>query len=160
GEAQPARQVGKAIRRLVELGLVDEEADGALRMHRLVAMFVQERSSDAEAQAVVEQVVLQTANRLNDAGIPAPLLALQAHLRAVVDAALQREDERAASLCSALGGHLQMIAEYARARGYYERALAIRERVYGSDHPEVATDLNNLASLLRTQGSTPPPAHC
>ena len=28
------------------------------------------------------------------------------------------------------------------------RALAIDERVYGSSHPEVATDLNNLAQLL------------
>src|SRR5262249_38985306 len=101
GETQPARQVGKAIRRLVELGLVDEEADGALRMHRLVAKFVQERSRDAEAQAVVERVVLETANRLNDAGIPAPLLALQAHLRTVADAALHQEDEHAASLCNA-----------------------------------------------------------
>ena len=29
------------------------------------------------------------------------------------------------------------------------RALAIAERSYGPDHPDVATDLNNLAGLLR-----------
>jgi hypothetical protein len=29
------------------------------------------------------------------------------------------------------------------------RALAIDERSFGNDHPEVATDLNNLASLLQ-----------
>ena len=29
------------------------------------------------------------------------------------------------------------------------RALAIDEESYGPDHPEVATDLNNLAVLLK-----------
>ena len=31
------------------------------------------------------------------------------------------------------------------------RALGIDERVYGPDHPNVASDLNNLARLLRAQ---------
>jgi hypothetical protein len=31
----------------------------------------------------------------------------------------------------------------------YRRALAIDENSYGPDHPAVATDLNNLALLLR-----------
>ena len=33
----------------------------------------------------------------------------------------------------------------------YLEALAIDEKVYGEDHPEVATDLNNLALLYKTQ---------
>ncbi|CAN0543991.1 unnamed protein product, partial [Ectocarpus sp. 8 AP-2014] len=33
----------------------------------------------------------------------------------------------------------------------YKRSLAIDEKVYGLDHPEVATDLNNWAELLRAQ---------
>ena len=31
----------------------------------------------------------------------------------------------------------------------YKRSRAIDEKVYGPDHPEVATDLNNEAELLR-----------
>ena len=31
----------------------------------------------------------------------------------------------------------------------YKRSRAIDEKVYGPDHPEVATDLNNEAVLLR-----------
>ncbi len=31
----------------------------------------------------------------------------------------------------------------------YRRALAIDERSYGRDHPDVAINLNNLARLLR-----------
>lgn len=33
----------------------------------------------------------------------------------------------------------------------YRRALAIDEKVYGRDHPEVATVLHNIAVLLDTQ---------
>lgn len=33
----------------------------------------------------------------------------------------------------------------------YERSLAIDEKVYGPDHPEVATDLNNWAALYEVQ---------
>jgi len=32
------------------------------------------------------------------------------------------------------------------------RSLSIDERNYGADHPEVATDLNNLAALYESQG--------
>lgn len=33
----------------------------------------------------------------------------------------------------------------------YKRSLDIDERVYGPDHPEVATDLHNLALLVQDQ---------
>ena len=38
------------------------------------------------------------------------------------------------------------------ARPLYERALAIREKALGPEHPDTATSLNNLASLLQAQG--------
>ncbi|MDP7561017.1 MAG: tetratricopeptide repeat protein, partial [Planctomycetota bacterium] len=34
-----------------------------------------------------------------------------------------------------------------------ERSLAIREKSFGPEHPDVALSLNNLAGLLRAQGS-------
>jgi tetratricopeptide (TPR) repeat protein len=40
-------------------------------------------------------------------------------------------------------------AAYSVARPLFERALAISEKSYGPDHPEVAMGLNNLANLLR-----------
>jgi tetratricopeptide (TPR) repeat protein len=45
-----------------------------------------------------------------------------------------------------------MIGDYAGARPYYERALAIREQVLGAEHPNTATSLNNLGVLLQVQG--------
>ncbi|NIO76338.1 MAG: tetratricopeptide repeat protein, partial [Armatimonadetes bacterium] len=95
--------------RLVELGLLEEEADGALRLHRLLAAFVRGVAADDEAQAAVEEALFDEAAQLNRAGYPAPLLAWQSHLRAVTDAARQREDERGASLCNELGYHLRSV---------------------------------------------------
>ena len=37
----------------------------------------------------------------------------------------------------------------ARPSRCYRRALAIDEKAFGPDHPDVATALNNLAALLR-----------
>ena len=34
-----------------------------------------------------------------------------------------------------------------------KQALAIDKKVYGEDHPEIATDLNSLALLLKAQAS-------
>ena len=36
---------------------------------------------------------------------------------------------------------------YAKAEPLYQRALAIREKALGPEHPDVATSLNNLAAL-------------
>ena len=41
---------------------------------------------------------------------------------------------------------------YADAEPLYKRALAIREKALGPDHPDVATSLNNLAALYNDQG--------
>ena len=42
--------------------------------------------------------------------------------------------------------------DFAAARPLYERALAIREKTLGPEHPDTATSLNNLAGLLSDQG--------
>jgi hypothetical protein len=44
---------------------------------------------------------------------------------------------------------LQATNRLAEAEPLMRRALAIDEASYGNDHPEVATDLNNLAGLLQ-----------
>src|SRR5260370_773531 len=41
---------------------------------------------------------------------------------------------------------------YADAEPLFKRALAIREKALGTNHPLVATSLNNLAELYRAQG--------
>ena len=46
----------------------------------------------------------------------------------------------------------QALGAFEQARPVYERALVIRERIFGLEHPETATSINNLGSLLTTQG--------
>ena len=83
------------------------------------------------AQTAVETTLREEANRLNNAGFPAPLLAWQPHLRHVTDIALPRADELSADLGNTLGYHLYMVGIYAEAQHYFKRALAIREEVLG-----------------------------
>ena len=42
--------------------------------------------------------------------------------------------------------------QYAKAEPLYQRALAIREKALGPEHPDVAASLNNLAVLYHAQG--------
>ena len=113
-----ARQAAQGLLRLHALGLLEVIDAGALRLHRLLAAFVQGVSDDAAAQTAVEEAVLTEAERLNHAGDPRPLLAWQPHLRAITDGTQDRGDARAGALCNELGYHLRMIGDYAGTRPY------------------------------------------
>ena len=51
---------------------------------------------------------------------------------------------------------LSMQGKYEEAQRLYERLLAIREKVLGPDHPEIAARLNSLTGLLKNQVSVDP----
>jgi tetratricopeptide (TPR) repeat protein len=145
-----AFRVEDAVARLVELGLLRVETDDRLRLHRLLVAFIQEVAGDelVAAREAVEVAVSQEAERLKMTGYPALLLAWQPHLRAVTEEAQARGDERGAQLCNVLAMHLWQVGDYIGARFYCERALAIREKVLGEEHPDTALSLNNLGHLL------------
>jgi tetratricopeptide (TPR) repeat protein len=151
-EANARLEAEDALVRLTVLGLLEAGKSGALVMHRLVAEFALGSDGGEEAREAVEESILAEAASLNSAGYPGPLWAWQPHLRAVVEKAQPREDERSARLCNEMGYHLRMIGDYSGARPYYERALAIREEVLGAEHPDTAQSLNNIGVLLRSQG--------
>ena len=74
----------------------------------------------------------------------------QAKYRASADTlrkalALDSEDP---VLLSALGESLRALADWTEAEHVMKRVLTLDERTYGTEHPAVATDLNNLALLL------------
>ncbi|MBL7489029.1 FxSxx-COOH system tetratricopeptide repeat protein, partial [Frankia sp. AgW1.1] len=55
-------------------------------------------------------------------------------------------------LCDRTATFLQEHAQPAEALPLFERALAVTEAVYGPDHPDVSTRLNNLAMALQDLG--------
>jgi tetratricopeptide (TPR) repeat protein len=57
-----------------------------------------------------------------------------------------------ADLLNRAGVYFHGRAAYSAARPLLERALAIREKVLGAEHPDTATNLNNLARLVRDHG--------
>ena len=147
-----ARRQTVALSRLTELGLLETQKSRALRMHRLVTWFVRRVADDEEAQTAVEEALSKTVSDLADEGYPAPLLAWLPHLKVVTDAARGREDKRAADLCNILGYCLRVVGAASEARPLYERALAIREKVLGPEHPDTTVTLSTLAILLAEQG--------
>lgn len=149
-EDEARLQAEDALGRLMALGLLDQEEAPVL--HRLIGELARSLDLGEEARDVVEDTVYREVNRLNKAGLPAPLLQWQPHLRAVTDGAWSRDDLRAANLCSALDDYLTMVGDYSGARRYSERALAIREKVLGPEHTDTARSLNDFGELLRNQG--------
>ncbi|KAF5418653.1 MAG: Tetratricopeptide (TPR) repeat [Candidatus Methanocomedens sp.] len=55
-------------------------------------------------------------------------------------------------LLNQTGVYLKGHAQFAEAKGMHERALAIYEAEYGPDHPDVATNVNNLGLVLQALG--------
>lgn len=144
-------QIEDALARLVDLGLVDLAAHGALRLHRLVAAFVQDQHADETAQADVEYTLLDLMNQYNDANDVTTLVGLHTHLHFVTDRAAVRNDARAADLCEALGYHLWLIGRYSEAQPYLERALAIRQQMPTPNRLAIASAYNLLALVYQPQ---------
>jgi Flp pilus assembly protein TadD len=57
-------------------------------------------------------------------------------------------EPKATPIMNHLAAWLDNRAEHGEAEPLYRRALAIKEKSFGPEHPEVATGLNNLALLL------------
>ncbi|HEY0739096.1 MAG TPA: tetratricopeptide repeat-containing protein, partial [Herpetosiphonaceae bacterium] len=141
-----------ALLRLIDLGLLEPDDEDTLRLHQLLVAFVLAVAPDADAQTVVKEMMLWVVDDLNTRGDIRPLLALQPHLRFILERAEVHEDASVAGLCTALGDNLWLLGVYAEAQEYFERALVIQERVLGCEHPDVAWSLHNIGVMLRAQG--------
>ncbi|HEY0735251.1 MAG TPA: FxSxx-COOH system tetratricopeptide repeat protein [Herpetosiphonaceae bacterium] len=151
-DAEPGLLAEDALLRLTDLGLLDTDVVGNLRLHRLLVAFVRTVSDHTAAQTAVEATLLRVAEALNDQRNPRLFLALQPHLRVLIEAALGRADARTAALCDALGVHLWLLGGYDEAQGYLEQAVAIRQRVLGLEHPDTVRSFNRLGGVLWAQG--------
>ena len=66
--------------------------------------------------------------------------------------AMSAQPELQAQMFDVIGQLMTGIGELDKARPLLERALAMRRKLYGEDHPDVATTLDNLADVAYDQG--------
>jgi Tetratricopeptide repeat len=158
-----------ALARLDELGLLDPAADGALRLHRLVAAFARTISADPSAAAEVAAALCAYAEHLIDHGATGQMRAILGQMRFAVDRQLvgvasadldagmpaQLRDSlgQAAELCSVFGRLLMRLAAYADASPYLQRSVELSRQA----GPAAATvkHLIYLANCLPRRSAAP-----
>ncbi|MCP4427954.1 MAG: tetratricopeptide repeat protein, partial [Chloroflexi bacterium] len=134
-------------------------ADGTLNVHRLVQAVGRERMGAERARTWAEAAVNLLVKAYNfdfhDMRTWAGSGQLLPHVIAAANLAAEWavNSERVAYLNNHAGFYLYNFGDYAGARPYYERALAIREAQLGPGHPDTAVSLNNLGELLRAMGA-------
>ncbi len=151
------RALRAALARLAEHSLVawPEEAPGP-EVHPLLAELARLEADpgpealQAWAEGVAEAFAKRYEEEIERRAAYTAWQPYRPHLQALARAA--GESELAARLWNLLGLHAHHLGEYEEARRLYEQALAMARRVYGEEHPHVATSLNNLAEVLRTLG--------
>jgi tetratricopeptide (TPR) repeat protein len=146
-----ARRRADGLRRLEAVGLV-EQRRGWLRMHRLLAHFVRREGVDPDSRRAVARALIGCGENAELGHLTGSALA--AVIPHLVEAAGGATDDElmATELCNAAGRALRHAGDLEAARPFYQRALAIRERLQGPDHPDTAEALNNLGVMLWAQG--------
>lgn len=138
-----------ALQLLEQRGLID--GSEALVVHRLLGQVVQVHRGSAQIRELVESRINEHAVRISATRVPKHMLPLEPHLRHVTVRALAREDERVARLCNSLGYWEHLHGVYGEAERWYERGLAIMQKVLGSEHQNTTRMMNNLAGIRLEQ---------
>ncbi len=145
---------------LVEIGKLEK----SISVHRILQMAIREKNQDSEISS--QHFWLSTTVRLINAASPteiyeyntwAEYASILPHALFIAEQAepLELEPRYLARLLNQTGVYHLGRADYATALRLFQRTIAIDEKVYGADHPEVATTYNNLGSLLIDMGDLP-----
>jgi len=95
---------------------------------------------------------------LFEASDPSEALGEEITARVLLEGGLARAEELSnqpevqAQMLDVVGLVYESLGSYDRARPLLERALVLRRRVFGPEHPDVAASLDNVAYLLDNQG--------
>jgi tetratricopeptide (TPR) repeat protein len=150
--------MSKAVAALLQYSLM-EKAEDALSVHRMVQAVTRDRLSEETrrtwAGAAVGLVDDAFLSRIADDPQTWPVCArlLPHALEAAGHAeTLHVASEATGRLLNQTGLYLKGRAEFAEAKAALERALALAEATFDSDHPNVASAVNNLGSVLKDLG--------
>jgi tetratricopeptide (TPR) repeat protein len=151
---------------LVDRETIVDERDPAIttdtiRLHRLVreiaALLTKGDAREQVRRAIVEALaVVYPGEVANDPSTWMRARRLDGLVLAVIGSDTEPPsgtEMLASHLFDRLGSYRHVaLGTYAQARLLLERALTIRDRVLGPEHPQTAASLNNLAFLLQSQG--------
>lgn len=115
-QVDPLLNVEDALNRLIDLGLLENEEEDALRMHRLLTAFVQGVSANIEAQDAAERAMIQISGPMSEMQDLQLMRALLPHLRYTTATSADRKDDQAATLWNNLAYHLHAFGNLAEAR--------------------------------------------
>jgi tetratricopeptide (TPR) repeat protein len=165
----------RALTALAEVSLVKhdpfEDGTPAVRVHRLVQAVARARSwaqGEEPTHMAVARLIARMTAIYPQGGDHDPILwpqcaHLTPHLLACRNALSSVTSDNAQwfkflnsigwpELLTSAGGYFLGRAAYSQAAPLLRDALAIRENVFGSEHPNTASSLNNLASVLQDLG--------
>lgn len=142
-----------AVAALRRYSLIEVQEQG-LGVHRLVQAMVRERLSEDERRAwagravwLVNQVF---PNDLEDLGTWSTCKRWLPHVLVVSERAAEAgvQDESMAQLSERAAKYNRLSGALTEARQLYQRAIGLATRVYGRDHPELATIFRGLALTM------------
>jgi tetratricopeptide (TPR) repeat protein len=156
--AENALLLDEALGTLLRFSLVQRKRDEhTFSIHRLVQMILK-GSMDTQAQRQYAQSMVKAVNQafpdVADYMNWPRCQQYLPHAQICVDliGTWEFTFSEAGRLLNQLGYYLDDRAQYEEAEPLYQRAIAIDEKALGPEHPGLATDLNNLALLYRSQG--------
>jgi hypothetical protein len=158
---------------LVDRETIRDERDPSIttesiRLHRLVRIAATRRQGEAAEAArrvlIKAMATVYPGTVFSDPGAWPRARRLDALALDLVGGAAppKGEEASASSILDTLASYRQRsLAAFSEARSLFERALAMREKSVGPEDTNTAESLNNLALLLRLQGSidAPPPPY-
>jgi Tfp pilus assembly protein PilF len=148
-----ARMIGEACRFSL---LHRDAANRTLDIHRLLQIVIKAGMSKADQRNWAERAVRATAKAFPAVEYANWALCRKLIAHAQTCASLIEEWDfgfaKAADLLNLAGRYLTERALFTEAEPLYQRSLAIWEKALGPEHRDVATGLNNLAELYRSQG--------
>lgn len=122
--------IGFVVTQAIQLHRIRLERDRATRITDfMTGMFKVSDPSEARGNSITAREILDKAS--ND-----------------IDAGLTKDPELRAQMMQVMADVYDNLGLYPRSQSLYERALEIRRRALGPEHPDTLTSMNNLALVL------------
>lgn len=141
------------VRSLLGLGLIEENNDGDVWMHRLLAGYISISREVCIAKQAVEEAIGYWAASINENGFPEKMQPVFSHLRYITINALERSDEIASQLALILGDYLFSIADYNNSIYYLKKALVITYSISGRNSDQFSRCLTSLGAVYQRSGN-------